>query len=99
MTIKKSARTRYRYVEFEYISRNSISQDDLLKKIIEHVSRMEGSLHMPKIKMISFQNNIGIIKCNAQSLNDIRTSLVLLYDASFRIKLLDSSGTIRGLDD
>ncbi|MCX8205870.1 MAG: hypothetical protein N3H30_01440 [Candidatus Micrarchaeota archaeon] len=97
MALKKSVRTRHRYIKFRTISQRKFAGDEIYSEILRFVSRTHGAFAMPKMRLISYENSEGILKCRAQDLTQLRAALALLTSREYRIKLLSSSGTIKAL--
>jgi RNase P/RNase MRP subunit POP5 len=99
MAVKKSLRTRLRYIEFQLLSAQPVSEgvEDRLRV---HLQKSLGMHNAPKLKLLSFDKECkGLLRCDAGSFVAVRQALLFLYDKDYRIKLLKSSGTIKSLSD
>lgn len=97
MTLKKSVRTRHRYIKFRVISQRTFSGEEIYREIYGFASLALGAFAMPKMRLVSYENSEGILKCRAQDFVPLRAALALLASKEYRIKLLASSGTIKAL--
>lgn len=99
-------REKERYVAFQVISEDSIMYSDLESAIWDSMMNFFGEHGTAKTSMwivknlYDEQNQIGVVRCNNKSVQDVITGLGLisrLGDVRVTIKILSVSGTIRGL--
>ncbi|MFH0711104.1 MAG: Rpp14/Pop5 family protein [Candidatus Aenigmatarchaeota archaeon] len=99
-------REKERYIAFQAISEDSVMYSDLESAIWDSMMDFFGELGTAKTSMwivknlYDEQNQMGVIKCNNKSVQEVITGLGLisrLGDARVTIKILSVSGTIRGL--
>lgn len=99
MVIKKSVRTRYRYIKFLYLSEQRTDARQLEAEIRAFVLKQLGCLGNPTLKLLSFtKEGAGILRCSADAFMRVRQALLFFYGTNFRIKLVGSSGTLKALN-
>jgi len=101
-----SLREKNRYISFKVISEEPVVYSDLEVAIWNSMLDFFGELGTAKTSMWLIKNlydeqkQIGVIKCNHKSVQDVITGLGLisrLGDSRVTIKILSVSGTIRSL--
>jgi ribonuclease P/MRP protein subunit POP5 len=99
-------REKDRYIAFKVISEETIMYSDLESAIWDTMMDFFGEYGTSKTSMwivknlYDEQNQIGVVKCNNKSVQDVITGLGLisrLGDTRVTVKILSVSGTIRGL--
>lgn len=97
MAVKKSLRTRFRYIMFQFFSAQPFG-NEIEGKIRAHLLNMLGLLGAPKVKLISLDaEGKGVLRCNSESFATIRQALLFFYGRDYRLRLLKSSGTMKSL--
>jgi len=97
MVIKKSLRTRFRYIKFRLLSAHPF-HGDFEGELRAHINTLLGLSHAPSIKLLSFDSEgNGLLRCDSASFTEVRQAMLFFYDKDYRIKLLKSSGTIGSL--
>jgi ribonuclease P/MRP protein subunit POP5 len=94
-------RNRKRYLAFELISEKEVSRDDLIKEIFSCASSLIGDLGSSEcnIRLLSFENSKGIIRCNHNTTDKTRAVLATVSNISGTqavIHILGISGTVKG---
>lgn len=96
MAIKKTLRKGGRYVLFkQHYEKNPLRENE----IILNVKKYLGLIDMPPLKIIHLDENYGLIKTNNVGIKKVLISLLLCYDNEKRIEILDSSGTIKSIQE
>ncbi len=91
MVLKKSVRTRYRYLLIK-----SDLEEKQLGAILRKIAREYlGKLNIPKIKVLDRRKDYYIVRVSREQFNKFRVALVLWENNT--IRLVKSSGTINAL--
>lgn len=99
LVIKKTVRTKKRYIRFRCISEPHLySRQGLENALRKFVLKCTGYLNNPYIKFVSYNSDTGegVLKCSSKSVKSVLQSLVLFGGDknNCRIKLVKTSGTL-----
>ncbi|GEM_PF-3188498 len=97
MVVKKSARTVYRYILFDYLSQSGKRADELQRELNQVMQQMYGMVGAPHLKLISFSKGRGIVRCGRSQFVQARRAFALYINPTYRIRQVRSSGTLKGL--
>ncbi|MFP4655914.1 MAG: Rpp14/Pop5 family protein [Methanohalobium sp.] len=94
-------RNRKRYLAFELISEESVTREELIKEIFSCAGSLIGDLGSSEcnIRLLSFENSKGIIRCNHNTTEKTRASLATVTNIGGKqavIHILGISGTVKG---
>lgn len=96
MVIKKSLRKGGRYVLFkQHYEKNPLNE----KEIIFDLKKYLGLIDIPPLKIIHLDEKYGLIKTNNLGYKKILIGLMMCYDTERKIEILDSSGTIKSIEE
>ncbi|NIA02945.1 MAG: hypothetical protein GWP12_00180 [Nitrospirae bacterium] len=88
-----------RYIAFSLIAENTITRNDLINEVLYSAATLFGDVgnSVLGLRLLSFENNKGIIKCRADRVWESRAVLACVSSirvARVRISILGISGTV-----
>ncbi len=95
-----SLRAKKRYIAFELISEEPAFRSDVIKEVMSSASSLLGDVTASEcdIKMLGFEDRMGIIQCSHTRVKEIRASMASLTRINGKratLHILGTSGTVK----
>lgn len=95
-----SLRAKKRYLAFELISEEPASRGDVIKELMSSASSLLGDATASEcdIKVLGFENNMGIVQCSHTEVKETRASMASLTRINGKratLHVLGTSGTVK----